>query len=132
MSEHVIQSFQRLSELAAADPELARRGRFLTCDFAIGVGSTQLSVSVDHGHVRSVARGPFLLKSHTFSISAEAETWARFHHPVPAPGDHDLLALTKAGRASITGNLVPLMGNLQFVKDLLALPRILASAENTT
>jgi len=82
-----------------------------------------LSVSVIEGQVVSVKRGPFLLKSHEFSISAEPETWELFHRPLPAPGDHDLLALTKTGRAIISGNLVPLMGNLQVVKDLLALPR---------
>jgi hypothetical protein len=78
-----------------------------------------------------VKRGPFLLKSHTFSIVADPETWARFHRPIPEPGDHDLLALTKAGRAHVSGDLVPFMGNLQFIKDVVALPRSLAKTETT-
>lgn len=127
--ELIVQAFERLPELAAADTDLARRGRFLTCDLEIGVGPVPLSVSIDQGRIASVKRGPFLLKPHTFSIAAEPEAWVRFLQPIPAPGDHDLLALTKSGRARVSGNLVPFMGNLQYVKDLLALPRNLAKTE---
>jgi hypothetical protein len=127
-AERVTSAFERLPELAAADADIARRGRFLTCDFEIGVGEVPLSVTIDEGRVVSVRRGPFLLKPHAFSICAEPEVWQRFHQPFPAPGDHDLLALTKTGRARVSGNLVPFMGNLQYVKDLLALPRSLATS----
>ena len=42
---------------------------------------------------------------------------------MPAPGWHDLFALTKRGAASMEGDLRPLLQNLQYFKDLLALPR---------
>jgi len=125
-AERVVQAFEQLPRLAAADRDLARRGRFLTCDMEIAVGTMPLSVRVVRGSVQSVERGPFLLRPHAFTIAADAETWARFHEPEPAPGDHDLFALTKSGRARVSGDLVPFMGNLQFVKDLLALPRRLS------
>ena len=124
-AEAVIRAFEALPELAAADGDLARRGRFLTCDLEIGVGAIPLAVAIVEGRVTAVRRGPFLLRPSTFAIRADAEAWQRFHQPVPAPGWHDLMALTKAGRARIEGNLVPLMGNLQYVKDLIALPRAL-------
>lgn len=130
-TERVVQAFEALPELAAADSGLARRGRFLTCEFEIRVGPVPLSVSIVEGRVASVNRGPFLLKSHAFVIAAEPDVWLRFHEPIPAPGNHDLFALTKTGRASMSGNLVPLMGNLQYVKDLLALPRALAETKAT-
>jgi hypothetical protein len=84
-----------------------------------------LSVAIVEGRVLTVRRGPFLLKPFTFAIRAEADVWQRFHEPYPAPGWHDLMALTKVGRARVEGNLVPLMGNLQYIKDLIALPRTL-------
>ncbi|MBS0243210.1 MAG: hypothetical protein JSS20_13610 [Proteobacteria bacterium] len=121
-----------MPELAARDPDLARRGRFLTCDFGIGVGSMPLWVRVAGGRIESVRRGPFLLKPWTFSIRADAEAWAHFHEPFPSPGFHDLLALTKAKRAVVEGDLVPFMGNLQFVKDVIALPRLLHSKGPTS
>lgn len=125
MAETVIRAFEALPRLVAADAGLVRRGRFLTCDLEIGIGAVSLAVPIFEGRVAAVRRGPFLLKPSTFAIRAEADVWQRFHEPVPAPGWHDLMALSKVGRARIEGNLVPLMGNLQYVKDLIALPRLL-------
>ena len=122
-ADTIVQAFECLPKLAAADSDLVRRGRFLSCDFELGVGQLPLLVCIDAGRVTSVTKGPFLLKPWVFAIRAEPETWARFLEPVPQPGWHDLMALTKVGRARVEGNLVPFMGNLQYVKDLIALPR---------
>lgn len=47
-----------------------------------------------------------------------------FHaEPVPKPGWHDLFALCKRGAMRIEGGLHPFMANLQYFKDLVALPR---------
>ncbi len=128
-SEKIARRFEALPRLIAADPDLVRRGRFLDCDFEIGLGAILLLVSVRAGQVTSVARGPFLLKSSVFAIRADAETWEAFLEPRPKPGWHDILALTKTGRARIEGNLQPFMANLQVIKDMLAAPRALAPKE---
>ena len=65
--------------------------------------------------------------SSRFQITATAEAWSRFWEPIPEPGWHDLLALTKRGAARIDGDLQPLLANLQYFKDVLAIPRRLAS-----
>jgi hypothetical protein len=106
-----------------ADADLVRRGRFLTCDFELGIGATVLAVRIENGRIASVARGPFLLKSWDFAIRMPADTWLKFLAPVPEPGWHDVMALTKSGAARIEGNLQPFMANLQYVKDVLAAPR---------
>jgi hypothetical protein len=129
VEDRVIAAFEDLPRLAAADRDLTRRGRFLTCEFEIGVGDVPLAVSVVEGQVVSVTRGPFLLKPFRFSIRAEPEDWLRFFEPMPAPGYYDLLGMNKVGRAHIAGDLVPLMGNLQYVKDLIALPRTLSMSK---
>jgi hypothetical protein len=121
--EAVAQAFEALPRLVGGDDDLVRRGRYLTCDFEVGVGNLPLLVSVAQGRVQSVVRGPFLLKPWVFAIRAEPDAWLRFLEPYPQPGFHDLMALTKAGRARVEGNLVPFMANLQYVKDLLAAPR---------
>lgn len=122
-TEHVVKRFEALPGLVAADADLVRRGRFLTCDFEIGVGRVPLSVSVVDGEVKAVARGPFLLKSWAFAVRAEPDIWEALLAPVPAPGVHDLMALSKRGLARIEGNLQPFMANLQYIKDVLAKPR---------
>ncbi|MGE3915290.1 MAG: hypothetical protein AB7F78_06280, partial [Hyphomicrobiaceae bacterium] len=121
--ERAIAAFAALPRLASADADLVRRGHFLTCDLEIGVGRAQLAVEIRSGAVARLLQGPFLLRPYTFAIRAEPEVWLQFLQPFPAPGFHVLLALNKTGRARIEGDLVPLMGNLQYVKDLLALPR---------
>lgn len=121
----VISLFERLPELIDANADLLRRGRFLTADFAIVVGATPLLVRVERGRVTSVARGPFLLRPWSFSITAEPQTWLALLKPVPDPGTHDLMALSKTGLARIEGNLQPFMANLQVIKDIVTAPRAL-------
>jgi hypothetical protein len=48
---------------------------------------------------------------------------AEYWQAAPRPGFHDLLALTKRGEAMLEGDLHPFMTNLQYFKDVLALPR---------
>ena len=63
------------------------------------------------------------MRSTTFAFRASDEAWARHWKAVPDPGWHDLFALTKRGVASMDGDLRPFLQNLQYFKDLLALPR---------
>lgn len=123
--EAVLAAFEALPLLVEADRNLVRRGRFLACDFELGVGPQPLLVGIAQGRVTTVERGPFLLKPWTFAIRAEAGSWRRFLEPYPEPGWHDLMAMTKTGLAKVEGDLVPLLGNLQYIKDLLAAPRTL-------
>jgi hypothetical protein len=128
-TERVAKLFAALPELVGADADLMRRGRFLTCEFEIGIGNLPLSVSVAAGRIAQVARGPFLLKPYIFAIRMPAEAWLEFLAPVPKPGWHDIMALSKRGIARIEGNLQPFMANLQYMKDVLAAPRVDAGAE---
>jgi hypothetical protein len=125
VTDRVVALFERLPELVDTNADLVRRGRFLTTDFAIVVGAVPLLVRVETGRVTSVARGPFLLRPWTFSITAAPETWLALLKPVPDPGTHDLMALSKVGLARIEGNLQPFMANLQVIKDTVTAPRAL-------
>lgn len=115
--------FERLPDLVDADASLVRRGRFFTGTVLVEVGATAYLIHVAEGRVPRVERGPFLMREHAFAIRASDEAWRRFWEPVPAPGYHDIFAMARHGHARIEGNLVPLMANLRYVKDLLALLR---------
>jgi hypothetical protein len=129
-AERVARLFAKLPALVDANADLVRRGRFFTCDFELGVGAIALAVRVENGRITSVTRGPFLLKSWDFAIRMAPDTWLRYLVPVPEPGWHDILALTKRGAARIEGNLQPFMANLQYIKDVLAAPRGRAGSED--
>ena len=114
--------FARLPDLLPANPDLIRRGRWLDVDCRIDVGSEPFFLSIREGVLASFERGPRLMRSTGFSMRATDEAWTNYWKPIPAPGWHDLFALTKRGAASMDGDLRPLLQNLQYFKDLLALP----------
>jgi hypothetical protein len=115
--------FETLPALVNGNESLVRRGRYCTTTFLVEAGETSWLVSIHAGRVEKVERGPFLMRAWSFAVRAPVEAWQKFWEPVPAPGYHDLFAMTKGGHARVEGNLQPLMANLRYIKDLLAAPR---------
>lgn len=115
--------FAHLPALLSADPDLRRRGHWLTVECRVDIGPEPFHLVLSGGSLAALDRGPRLLRSNTFTVRGTDEAWTKHWERVPAPGWHDLFALTKCGAASIDGDLRPLLQNLQYFKDLLALPR---------
>lgn len=116
-------TFRNLAELVNGNDALVRRGRYLTTTFVVGVGDTDWLISIANGRVADVLSPPPLMKSSRFAIRGSEAAWEAFWQDMPAPGFHDIFAMTKAGHMTIEGDLHPLMANLQYVKDVLAAPR---------
>lgn len=121
--EAAIAALIGLPKKMAGDEELIRRGRFITLECAVGTPAVPVYLRIEQGRVVDASRGPALMRSVRFSYRATGEAWAAFWQPMPAPGFHDLLALTKRGAATLEGDLQPFIANLQYFKDLLAMPR---------
>tara|TARA_B100000029_G_scaffold227915_1_gene225727 strand:- start:532 stop:912 length:381 start_codon:yes stop_codon:yes gene_type:complete len=115
----------RLPALVNQDTALIRRGRWLSNVFLVEVGTRQFLVHVDKGRLLKVEHGPFVMPSWSFAVRASESVWQRFWQPLPAPGDNDIFALRKTGEMSVEGNLQPLMANLIYIKQVLAMPRVL-------
>ena len=115
--------FTRLPALLAQDTDLLRRGRWLSVDCRVDVGDEPFFLSVRDGALSAFERGARLMRSTAFAFRASDEAWTGYWKPVPDPGWHDLFALTKRRLASIEGDLRPFLQNLQYFKDLFALPR---------
>jgi len=115
--------FAALPELLATDQDLLRRGRWLSVEVRVEIGAEPFFLSISEGALKGFERGARLMRSTAFSFAATDEAWTNYWQPMPAPGWHDLFALTKRGVASMNGDLRPLLQNLQYFKDLLALPR---------
>ena len=118
---------EKLPELVNKNEALIRRGRWLNDVFLIEVGDDQYMVHVVAGRVERVETGPFVMPSWTFAVRGSKAIWQRFWQPVPAPGDNDLFALRKTGEMAIEGNLKPFMANLIYIKEVLAMPRLLGN-----
>jgi hypothetical protein len=113
---------QAIAAAFAGDTDLLRRGALVDTCCLIEIGSEQLLLTIRSGRPTVAARVQ-LLGSWEFAIRAGVEAWAALWQPIPEPGWHDLFALTKRGAMRIEGSLQPFMANLQYFKDLLALPR---------
>ena len=106
-----------------ANDALVRRGRYVSLSFLLGVGETDYVVTIEQGRVSSVEPRRLATVTGRFAIRAAAATWAEFWKPLPKRDHHDLWAMLAAGLAKIDGDLLPLMQNLQYFKDVLAAPR---------
>ena len=108
---------------ANADPHLVWRGRTLSADCLVQIGSRSFLLRIDSGSVRECRTELPLLCSWQFAVRGSVRAWAGLWQDPPPPGWHDLFALSKRGEMSLEGNLQPLMAHLQYFKDLLTLPR---------
>jgi len=117
----------KLTEASSHDPALTERGRFVTLEIQLLVGSQGYFVRIVEGRVAGIEEGPRRMRSCAFVIAAAAEAWGKFWTATPPPWYHDLFAMNKKGLLTIEGNLHPFMANLQYFKDLLALPRRIAA-----
>lgn len=123
-NEHTLTvAFEQLPCLLEGDTDLVRRGAFFDSRFQVRIGNVPFDVVVVAGRIASLERGPFVMRTWRFAVRGSAEAWRQFWKPIPDPGWHDLFALSKRGVLMIEGDLHPLMSNLQYIKDLLALPR---------
>lgn len=116
-------AIEHLADAVHANSALVQRGRFVNLEWLWQIGDIPYHVHIRDGLIMQLIRGPVLMRPSTFAIRGPVESWERFWAPTPKPGWHDLFAMTKTGRASIDGDLQPLMANLRYFKDVLATPR---------
>jgi hypothetical protein len=119
----IAEAFAKIPALLDQDPGLVRRGRVLDCDCLLGPMDRPFHVSIRAGRITDLTPAPVLMRPWRFAYRASSEAWSQYWQPMPRPGWHDLLSLTKRGEAMLEGDLHPFMANLQYFKDMLALPR---------
>lgn len=122
-SDPVTEAFSQIPALLERDAALIQRGRFLDVDCLLGSTTQAFHVAIRAGRIIDMVATPVLMRSWTFGYRATPDAWTAFWQPMPKAGWHDLLSLTKRGDATLEGDIKPFMTNLQYFKDLLALPR---------
>ena len=118
------ETFARIPAMLGRTPDLVVRGRMLTCECLLGPADHPFHVSIREGAIVDMTPAPVLMRSWRFAFRASSAAWVEYWQPMPRPGWHDLLALTKRKEATLEGDLHPFMTHLQYFKDLLALPRL--------
>lgn len=120
---NIQESIGRLPEIFNKRVKLVQYARRLNTRFLLISGDSTFRIEIANGKVSAVQPGPFIMGEWDFSIRAEEGTWQKFWLPTPPPGFHDVLALSKAKRMSIQGNIYPFMSNLLYFKELLSAGR---------
>ena len=105
------------------DAHLVWRGRTLTAECLVQIGSTQFLLRIDAGNIRECQTQLPLLRPWDFAVRGSVQAWSALWQDPPSPGWHDLFALSKRGEMSFEGNLLPFLAHLQYMKDVLTLPR---------
>jgi hypothetical protein len=97
--------FVSISEAVNADAALVSRGRWLTADFILRIGSTGCFTAIQNGRIESIETSPQIMRRSSFTIQAAGQDWEAFWEPLPKPGWHAAQAhkLVLACRLPITG-----------------------------
>jgi len=114
---------EQLAGKVNANAALVRRGQYLDATFLLQIGAEGWLVTVDQGRIANLAREALPIVPHAFALRASPEAWAEFFQPVPKPGYHDLVAMTKFRHLKVDGDIKLFMTHLQFLKDALAMLR---------
>jgi hypothetical protein len=106
-----------------ATPHLLRIGALFSETVLIEVDDDCYYLTFHRGRIEKIAYGRNRKTPWRFSIRTDEDALQRFWEKVPKPGFHDIFGLVKLGRASVDGDILCLVKNLRFFKEILAIPR---------
>ena len=110
----------RLDSHVNADQVLVNRGRWVNLTFTLGAGETDYLITIEQGKITNITKRKLQTKSGQFSIRADVPSWRKHWQKTPQRDYHDIFAMLAKGLVNIEGDLVPLMQNLQYFKDLIS------------
>ncbi|MCR9156890.1 MAG: hypothetical protein NXH80_06570 [Rhodobacteraceae bacterium] len=119
----VIDTFKHIQKSLDDTPHLLRIGRLFSETVLIEVGGDEYYLTFDKGRITSVVEGPSRKTPWRFALRTDAAALEKFWQARPAPGFHDIFGLVKIGRGQIDGDILSLVKNLRFFKEVLGLAR---------
>ena len=100
--------------------QIISKGKWVNLKFILGVDDKDFIFQINCGKIVSIEKRTVDTKTGLFKISASLISWKKHWLHMP-PGDyHDLFAMLSKKIIKIDGNILPLMQNLQFFKDVIA------------
>lgn len=120
----MIKVFQNIQTQLNTTPHLLRLGRLFSETVLIEIDGEEIYLSFEKGRLVEVTPGPSRKTPWRFAFRSDAEALQKFWQPLPEAGFHDLFGLVKIGRGRIDGDILCLVKNLRFFKDVMALARM--------
>ena len=119
----MIETMHQIQAELERRPHLHRLGALLAETILIKVDDQEFYLVFQNGRIDRIVEGPSKKTPYRFGFITDAEALRAFWTATPAPGFHDIFAMVKIGRAEIIGDMLLLIKNLRFFKEVLALPR---------
>ena len=119
----MIDTFKHIQSTLQETPHLLRLGRLFSEVILIEVDGSEYYLTFEKGRIVSVDEGPSRKTPWRFALRTDAEALAKFWQARPDPGFHDIFGLVKIGRGRIDGDILSLVKNLRFFKEVLTLAR---------
>lgn len=119
----MIENFKRIQAALAKSPHLLRLGRLFSETVLIEVDGDEYYLSFEKGYLTRIEQGPSRKTPWRFALRTDAEALNKFWQPRPEPGFHDIFGLVKIGRGRIDGDILCLVKNLRFFKEVLGIAR---------
>lgn len=119
----MIQTFERIQSRLEETPHLQRLGRLFSETVLVKVDGAEFYLTFEKGRIAGLAEGPSRKTPWRFALRTDADALAQFWQARPAPGFHDIFGLVKIGRGRIDGDILALVRDLRFFKEVLGLAR---------
>ena len=119
----MIEKMREMQQRLEQSPHLHRLGALFSDTVLIKVDGREYYLVFEKGRIDRVVEGPSKRTPYRFGFVTDAAALEAFWTPTPAPGFHDIFAMVKIGRAEIVGDMLLLVKNLRFFKEVIALPR---------
>ena len=119
----MIDIFRTLQERLPKTPHLLRLGQLFSETVLIEVDGQEFYLTFEKGQLVGVVEGPSRKTPWRFALRTDGDALHQFWQPLPAPGFHDIFGLVKIGRGRIDGDILCLVRNLRFFKEVMALAR---------
>ena len=119
----VIDTFRHIQSRLEDMPHLLRIGRLFSETVLIEVDGDEYYLTFEKGRIVALAEGPSRKTPWRFAVRTDSEALEKFWQARPEPGFHDIFGLVKIGRGRIDGDILTLVKNLRFFKEVLGLAR---------
>lgn len=119
----MIDIFTHIQKTLDQTPHLLRLGRLFSETVLIDVNGDEFYLTFEKGRLVAVDAGPSRKTPWSFALRVDREALDKFWQPLPEPGFHDIFGFVKIGRGRVDGDILKLVKNLRFFKEVMALPR---------
>lgn len=119
----MIDTFNQMQSTLNGAIHILRIGRLFSETVLIEVDGGEYYLEFEKGFLKSVVEGPSRKTPWRFAFRTDSVALKKFWEKTPEPGFHDLFGLVKIQRGRIDGDILCLVKNLRFFKEVMALPR---------